>query len=99
VTYALVVKLKIRDMYREEFLVLLGRNVRTSLEEEPGCLSFDVRESTSTPNAFLYYEVYQDEAAFNQHINLPRVAEHLQKTAPMLDGEVAYDGWFDVSLP
>lgn len=49
----------------ERFLPLMVENARASLQNEPGCLQFDV--CCGADSVFLY-EVYTDRAAFEQHL-------------------------------
>ena len=44
-------------------------NATVSLASEPGCLVFDVCES-STASEFFLYEVYENAAAFDQHLTM-----------------------------
>jgi (4S)-4-hydroxy-5-phosphonooxypentane-2,3-dione isomerase len=54
--------------------------------EEPGCLLYLVNRSTSTPDTYVLYEHYRDDAALAAH----RESRHFQDLAvgrivPMLD--------------
>ena len=51
---------------REELLDKLWVNVHAAREEE-GCYQFDVSVQSDDPNAFIFYEVYKDEAALGWH--------------------------------
>jgi autoinducer 2-degrading protein len=48
----------------DEFAAVIAENARLSVELEPGCLVFDVNQSTDVAGRFFLYEVYVDEAAF-----------------------------------
>ena len=41
---------------------------RLSLDDEPGCKTFDVSIDPTDAGSFLIYEIYEDEAAFNAHL-------------------------------
>ncbi len=56
----------------EEFLPLMVRNAEDSLQREEGCHRFDVMTVENDPDQIVLYEIYQDEAAFNEHCR----AEH-----------------------
>lgn len=64
---ALVVAIHCPEGAREEFLEAIRAQAAASLEQEPGCLRFDVCESVNHPNRFTLYEVYADEAAWEAH--------------------------------
>ena len=51
---------------REELLEKLWVNVHNAREEEH-CYQFDVSVQSDDPNAFIFYEVYKDEAALALH--------------------------------
>jgi quinol monooxygenase YgiN len=41
---------------------------------EPGCLIYRPHRSTKDPDAFVFYEAYLDEAAFDAHRKAPHLA-------------------------
>jgi (4S)-4-hydroxy-5-phosphonooxypentane-2,3-dione isomerase len=55
----------------EHFKQILDDNAKASVADEPGCRQFDVYEIATSPNHLFLYEVYDDEAAFQQHLNAP----------------------------
>ncbi len=63
--YAVTVTFHIRPARMEEFLALMTTNARTSRENEPGCLQFDICRSD---NRVFLYELYDDRAAFDAHL-------------------------------
>ena len=52
----------------ERFKVMMAENAKTSVANEAGCQQFNVYELATTPNHLFLYEVYDDEAAFQQHL-------------------------------
>jgi quinol monooxygenase YgiN len=46
---------------------LLAEQVATVRGTEQGCLAYTAHRSTSDPDLFLFYEVYENEAAFDFH--------------------------------
>jgi len=55
----------------ERFKQILDVNAKASVADEPGCRQFDIYEIATSPNHLFLYEVYDDEAAFQQHMNAP----------------------------
>jgi autoinducer 2-degrading protein len=55
----------------ERFKQVMLENAKASVADEPGCRQFDVYEVATSPNHLFLYEVYEDDAAFQQHINAP----------------------------
>jgi (4S)-4-hydroxy-5-phosphonooxypentane-2,3-dione isomerase len=65
------VKIQIKPEYREKFIeASLGDGIG-STRDEPGCYRFDVLQDDADPNRIYFYEVYKDEAAFQEHIKQP----------------------------
>jgi autoinducer 2-degrading protein len=77
--YTVIVNLQVRPELREEFLVGIRLNALASVRDEPGCLRFDVHQSTDDPNRFVLYELYRDEAAFYEaHRSAPHYKQWRQ---------------------
>ena len=58
---------------------LLREQIATVRKTEPGCLAYRLHCSTSDPDAFLFYETYADEAAFDAHRNSPHLAAYRKR--------------------
>ena len=69
--YALVVTVKIKPEHSEEFIAALLDDARGSVQDEPGCLRFDVLRDETESNTLYLYEVYRDHAAFEAHTKAP----------------------------
>ena len=52
------------DVFHQEVL----KNGEASKREEPGCQCFDVLVPNNEKNRITLYEVYDDEAAFQEHL-------------------------------
>ena len=46
-----------------------------SVNNEPGCLRFDVLEDSEEPNRIYLMEEYRDEAAFQAHTQQPHMTQ------------------------
>ncbi|MFO1315842.1 MAG: putative quinol monooxygenase [Burkholderiales bacterium] len=53
---------------------LLAEQAAVVRKAEPGCLAYRVHRSTRDPDAFVFYEQYADEAAFDAHRTAPHLA-------------------------
>jgi len=73
---------------------LLAEQAAVVLREEPGCLVYRAHRSTADPDAFLFYEVYESEAAFEVH----RTAPHLAAFRARRENEGLTEGAVDVHV-
>ena len=61
---------------------------------EPRCLVYRVHRATQDPDAFLFYEIYADDAAFDAH----RASPHLAQFRKRREDEGLLDGTVDVRI-
>ena len=66
--YVVTVEFDIAPDHLSSFLSLMRENARLSRETEPGCRHFDVAISADAANLVFLYEIYDDRAAFEQHL-------------------------------
>ncbi|MDX5363773.1 MAG: antibiotic biosynthesis monooxygenase [Pseudazoarcus pumilus] len=78
--YCIVVKNVIREGERDAYLAAMLPNARASVEEEAGCLAFDVLEAREEANTFYLYEIYTSPAALEEH----KQTAHYLKSRPLL---------------
>ncbi len=57
--------------------------------EEPGCLAYDLFESTVAPGVFITVERWTDQAAVDAHMQSPHVAAAFAAAEGALAGDVA----------
>ncbi len=67
----LIVKTQVKPEYREQFIAASLGDAQGSVENEPGCLRFDVIQDEEDPNVIYFYEVYRDQAALDAHVQYP----------------------------
>jgi autoinducer 2-degrading protein len=65
---AILVEFAIKREDVGKFRPLIVQNARSSLSSEPGCLRFDVLSIQQEPNSIVLYEIYQNESAFDSHL-------------------------------
>eukprot|EP01031_Cornospumella_fuschlensis_P016542 gene16542-20219_t len=58
----------------DQFLALAREDASHSLRDEPGCRRFDVTVLQGVENRVLFYEIYDDRAAFEAHLSTPHLA-------------------------
>ncbi len=84
--YVNVVTMLLKPEYREAFLSAILDDAKSSLQNEPGCVRFDIAQDEQNPNRFFLHEIYKDKAAFEAHVKTP----HLLKFRNTIK-----DDWFD----
>ena len=67
----LVLELVVKPEHRAEFLEALWEDANGALDNEPGCLRFDVTVDTEDPNRIMLFEVYRDAEARQIHRTAP----------------------------
>ncbi|HTZ68469.1 MAG TPA: putative quinol monooxygenase [Roseiarcus sp.] len=63
-----LVEFLVKSSFIAQFRDLIAANARASLEREAGCKRFDVLVDPAEPRRFVLYEIYEDEAAFDEHL-------------------------------
>jgi quinol monooxygenase YgiN len=53
--------------------------------EEPGCLSLEDFQSIRDPQLFFVHSRWKDEAAFENHAQLPHTLRFLKRVEPLID--------------
>ena len=84
---ALLVTIRIQPPHREAFMEAMLDDASHSVQDEPGCLRFDVLEDPDDPNRIFLYEVYRDEEALEAHRRAPHFLRWKHATRNWFDGE------------
>jgi (4S)-4-hydroxy-5-phosphonooxypentane-2,3-dione isomerase len=86
--YAVFVTIKIKPGFAEKFKEASFGDAQGSVRDEPGCLRFDMHQSTTDPNTFHLYEVYENQDAhLTAHRNAPHYQKWRQTVQDWFDGE------------
>ena len=59
-----------------------------AIHEEPGCLRFDIYQTSEDPSLLWFYEVYTDEEAFRRRTDAPQARQWAETVKDWYDGEV-----------
>ncbi len=65
---ALVVEFRIKPEFIAAFEAAIEENARLSRDTEPGCRQFDVCRDPGDAALFFLYELYDDDAAIQAHL-------------------------------
>ena len=74
------VTLQVQPEHAAEFMEVARYDAVHSVQDEPGCLRFDVIQDNDDPNRFYFYEIYRDEAAFEAHRQTAHFKHYFEKT-------------------
>ncbi|WP_333776181.1 putative quinol monooxygenase [Streptomyces sp. IBSBF 3136] len=77
---ALCVRFTLRDGAGEAFDELVREAVEGVLEHEPGTLVYACGEVEGAPNQRLFFELYADRPAFEEHGRQPHVQHFLSES-------------------
>lgn len=58
---------------------LLAEQSAVVLKEEPGCLVYRAHRSEQDPDLFLFYEMYESDAAFEAHRSSAHIARYRER--------------------
>ena len=85
-----VARLRAAPGKADALAALLTEQCGVILGSEPGCLEYRVHRAADDPQAFLFYETYVDDAAFDAHRKSPHLAEYRKRreAAGLLEGTV-----------
>ena len=90
---ALVVEFRIHATRVEAFDAAIRANASASLSQEPGCRQFDVCRDPADACVFFLYELYDDEAAIQAHLQSPHFLAMNATTAPWVEAKVVRTLW------
>ena len=71
-SFVIIAEFEVKPDGLERFLALATADASQSVAKEPGCHQFDVTVDQAA-NRVVRYEVYDDEAAFDAHLQTPHL--------------------------
>ena len=74
----------------ERFMPLMLQNAQASLHDEPGCLQFDVLSPEDKAETIFLYEVYENDQAFEQHLQTPHFLTFKAAVAELIKSQTVY---------
>jgi autoinducer 2-degrading protein len=91
----LFLELVIKPEHRAEFLDALWEDANGALDNEAGCMRFEVTVDTEDPNRYMLFEVYRGPAARTIH----RAAPYLKRVGAGLEHWLAQPSRMVVANP
>lgn len=85
--HVVTVRFLIKPEHQSNFMSLMLQNASESRRLEAGCRQFDVCSDTRRPGEVFLYEVYDDSAAFDVHLQSSHFREFDAATQHMIDSK------------
>jgi len=81
---ALVVSFKATEGRKQELIEGLKGHAQRTLDNEEGCIRFDVLIPRSGNADIMLYELYRDQAALDEHASSDRLKAWREKSTPLV---------------
>lgn len=72
--FVVIAEFQVKPGRMDQFLALAREDASHSVRDEPGCRRFDVTVLEGGGDRVLFYEIYDDRAAFDAHLATPHLA-------------------------
>lgn len=90
--FVIAVEFTLKREAAAQFLTRVRQQAADSLEKEPGCRRFDVCTDPADPARVFLYELYDDEAAFGAHQQMPHYHAFTADVTPWI-ADKKVDRW------
>ncbi|SNQ48676.1 Antibiotic biosynthesis monooxygenase [Frankia canadensis] len=84
--FGLMVRFEVRPDTADAFDALVARTIPLVAEHEPGTIVYAAHRIDGEPNARLFYELYRDRAAFDEHADQPHIHRFVAGWRDLLAG-------------
>lgn len=89
--YVVLPQFDVKEENLEAFLKAARDDALNSVSQEPGCRQFDVFIDRSvSPVKVMFYEVYDDRAAFDMHLETAHLARFREALSLVDEGPVGF---------
>lgn len=78
------VELTLHAEHRDAYLARALQHKENVSAQEPGCQRFEISVEEDNQNVVRLYEVYDDEAAVQHHMQTPYMVAYREETTPMI---------------
>ncbi|MEH8044295.1 antibiotic biosynthesis monooxygenase [Gallibacterium anatis] len=80
-----LVKVSVKPEYQSEFAQIVKNEMQIAMDKENGVWLMAAGTEKNAPNHWLFFEIYADAKAYEQHRKTPHFQEYLSKTAQMVE--------------
>jgi len=89
--YVVIAEVTVPSERLADFIAYSLDDARNSVANEPGCRQFDVLASADSSPTVVFYEVYDDRAAFDAHLQTPHFFRWRDATQGLItDSRISY---------
>ena len=88
-------KVKLQSGKAEEFIEA-ARAMQAKVLQDPGAIQYNLHRSTTDPDAFLFYERYEDEKAFAYHLSTDHFKALAATIDPLMEVPGEFGNWVEV---
>ena len=82
--YIIVAPIQIKEAFKDLYIKGMLENAQGSVNDEPGCLRFDVVQDANDENRIWLYEVYKDRDSWETAHREPRCPAPTSPICPRL---------------
>ena len=86
--FVVIAEFRVKPGRLDAFLAAAEDDARRSVADEPGCRRFDVILGEGDGRSVVFYEVYDDRAAFDAHLETPHLARFRVAFPPLVEAEL-----------
>ncbi|MBF0564587.1 MAG: antibiotic biosynthesis monooxygenase [Nitrospirae bacterium] len=83
-----VAKAGLEDEVKEELLALVGPT-----RNEEGCLQYELHQDGESKGRFMFYEIWRNEEAINEHFQTPHVRAIVEKFDRLFEEPIKKTLW------
>ena len=82
----LIARIKAKEGCQDQLEAAFRDMIKKVRAAEPGCQQYVLHKDTKSPTQFVWYEVYSDQAAFDNHRKTEHMKEMGGRIKDLLDG-------------
>ncbi|WP_373089220.1 putative quinol monooxygenase [Sneathiella sp.] len=82
--FAVTARFEVMSGREKAFMVEMKKQAENSLNQEPGCLIFDICINREDGSDVLLYEIYTDKKAFDDHLASRHFSAFIETVTPWI---------------
>ncbi|WP_276122544.1 putative quinol monooxygenase [Pararhizobium qamdonense] len=82
--FVVIAEFQVKPSKLAAFLEAARDDAKHSVADEPGCRQFDVIRPEGSDDTVVFYEVYDNRAAFDAHLETPHLGRFREAFPPLI---------------